>query len=171
MRSKNVELISYKVGKGYVNIPIDADPGDLVNNLKYSIDIVKYSKKDCSIRSHSNIKGVKNPELNHINIIGDVVEWKQAKDVEAYFKQAFRRKLSSDSQLGSLDKCFLALEFAGKLTESNLKLMVDKLSGKMKHKENLKFVFLRNGEGKIMKYTWKDNDVDNFYSEAKKELL
>ena len=45
------------------------------------------------------------------------------------------------------------------------------ISGKMKHKENLKFVFLRNGEGKIMKYIWKDNDVDNFFIEAKKELL
>ncbi|MFA5420270.1 MAG: phage minor head protein, partial [Bacteroidales bacterium] len=103
------DVIVMKVGKNSVNIPVNADPIDLLANVSFAKAVVQKYKKDFAIRSHSFVSGVKNPEFNY-QFIGDRTQWDKAKDARKYVQNSISEKLGDKGQLRDQKKCFIGLD-------------------------------------------------------------
>jgi len=146
MRSELSDVIEMKVGKNAVVIPTNADSRDIFENVSFAKLVVKQLKKDMLINSHA--EGKKNPEFTFNKTIGDLTTM-DGKNPVNYIRNTFD-KLKPNGQLGSQKKCFLAMDFDGKLKESNYFEVARFLNGKMLNNPKLKFTILKNGDNVIM---------------------
>lgn len=140
------DVIVYKVGKNAVNIPVNADPMDLADNVLFAQLVVKKFKKDIFINSHTS-EG-KNPEFKFNGITGDLTHM-QTKSPTKFIRNTFQ-KLKPGEQLSKDKKAFLAMDFKSSISESNYFEMSKFLNGKMLNNPKVKFVLLKNGDNVIM---------------------
>ncbi len=165
MRSELDDVIEFKIGKNAVHVPVTADGSDLLQNIKFGESVVKKFKKDIYINSHS--PSGKNPEFTYNKTIGDMTTLSGSNTVN-YIRNTFD-KLKPNNQLGNTKKCFLAMDFNGKLTDKNYFESLRFLHGKMVSNPKLKFVILKNGDN-IVQLTDKMNFNDKL-TIIEKELL
>lgn len=164
------DVIVYKVGKNVISIPVNADPGDLTQNIAYLTPFVKKYKEDYALRSHreTNIKGDKNPELQKGKATGDLTTFNKAKSMYSYIKTNWKDKYSN--QLKKFNEVFVAFDFDGKLTDKNYFEMWRSLYGEMMSGNRVQFVLLKNGD-KVYKIYKKNLDGKSELAKIKKELL
>lgn len=164
-KSNLEDVIEMKVGKNAVIIKTNADGKDLYDNVNYAQAVVKKFKKNMEINSHA--ENQKNPEFTFNKTVGDLTKF-EGKDPVKYVRNTFE-KLKPNGQMGKLDKCFLGMDFDGKLNINNYYETVRFLNGKMLNNPKLKFSILKNGN----KITMLTEKMD-FYEKVtliKKELL
>lgn len=164
-RSNLSDVIEMKVGKNSVIISANAHDSDLLGNIKFSQTVVKKFKKDMYINAHA--ENQKNPEFTFNKTVGDMTKF-EGKDPVKYIRNTFE-KLKPKNQLGGIDKCFLGMDFDGKLNTDNYFDAVRFLNGKMINNPKMKFGILKNGDNMIM--ITDKMDFSEKMTLIKKELL
>lgn len=148
LRDLNNEVILFKVKNNAVIIHVNADESDLIKNVKSFANVVKKYGNDFYINKHSTIEGIKNPEGNYRNTIGDRSEF-DGKNLRKSIQNTVSNKLGKSdkkNQLRNFDEVFILFDLAGKLKKEDIKGGLAKIKGCFKQNKNLKFIILENND-------------------------
>lgn len=122
---------------------IHTDKSDYATNFHIGKLITEYEKDGIiNLLPHSFEIGVKNPELQVREIIGDITNRKGS--VKNFVGNSFKVKLNEGGQLFELDKTFLALNFKQitKLSNKEFKAIVHDVYYRMKHYKTVEFIYI-----------------------------
>lgn len=169
MKEKHLsdQYVSGKVGKGRMKVSLNADPNGLSRNLDLSYTVVSNHGKAITVRTHSKVDDVKNPELDYNKVIGDGTYFDGTNTI-SYIKNSFA-KYKTGKQLAKFEKSFIGLDFAGKINKSNYELAMRKLYGEFKEHDRCIFIFIKNKNKSII-VDGKD-DYNSIIEKVKRELL
>lgn len=143
-----VDYTIVKVGTQKIKAHAKADPQDLISNVEFSVPLLQTYKKDIEIREHSYDKGVKNPEFKYSGVTGDAHRI-QSDNLRRSISNAFDSKLKKNGQLNGYKKCFIGIDFNGKLTDTNIAGAAAQLYSKITSNKTVKFVILRMEDNAI----------------------
>lgn len=160
--------VTQKIGKGKLSVHPLCDAVDLDDNLDFGSDMVEALGGELKVLKHSNKEGVKNPEYEWKNTVGDRTKI-SGSNVSNFVKNSFKDKYKKDAQLSGFDKSFLALDFDGKLNADNAFDLTRRLKGDLANRSKCEFVVLRNNQRFV---TIKNSEsFGEMFEKIKKELL
>jgi len=162
------DVITYKGGKGKVEVSLNADPEDYLKNFDYARTVVDNHKGKMLVRTH--LGEGKKPEYEWNGVVGDRTQMDSSKnDCSKYVGNSFKDKYGKDSQLRGYNNSFIALDFNGKLDASQVFDITRRLNGEFKQKTLCDYVILRNDKNTV--FINRTDAFNEIYDKIKKELL
>lgn len=162
--------VTQKIGKGKLSVHPLCDAVDLDDNLDYGVPMIEALSGELKLLKHSYQDGIKNPEFEYSNTIGDRTKIHFTKnDCAKYISNSFKSKYGKYSQLRNYDKSFIAVDFDGKFNIEQLFDCCKRINGEFKLKSKCEFLVLKNNNDfAVVKRT---DDFGQIMSKIKKGLL
>ena len=162
--------INIEINKGTLKVHPLTDVADFDDNMDYAVPMVGILGGELKLLKHSYQDGIKNPEFEYNNIIGDRTKIDVAKyDCAKYISNSFKSKYGKNSQLRDYEKSFLAVDFDGKFSAAQYFDCCKRINGEFKQKSKCEFLILKNNNAfAVIKRT---DNFEEIMVKIKKGLL